>query len=63
METSSPTLNVENLCVDFTTRAGPVSILKGVSLSVDRGEIVGLVVLAIVAWLIYRTGAKANPHA
>ena len=43
METSSPTLNVENLCVDFTTRAGPVSILKGVSLSVDRGEIVGLV--------------------
>ena len=29
----------------------------------QQGEIVGLVVLAIVAWLIYRTGAKANPHA
>lgn len=29
----------------------------------QQGEIVGLVVLAIVAWLIYRTGAKANPNA
>jgi putative OPT family oligopeptide transporter len=29
----------------------------------QQGEIVGLAVLAIVAWLIYRTGAKANPHA
>ena len=27
------------------------------------GQFVGLVVLAIVGWLIYRTGAKANPHA
>ncbi|RZA22232.1 MAG: oligopeptide transporter, OPT family [Lysobacteraceae bacterium] len=26
------------------------------------GEFVGLVVLAVVAWLLYRTGAKANPH-
>jgi putative OPT family oligopeptide transporter len=26
------------------------------------GQFVGLVVLAIVGWLIYRTGAKANPH-
>ena len=29
----------------------------------QQGEIVGLIVLAIVAWLLYRTGAKANPHA
>jgi putative OPT family oligopeptide transporter len=29
----------------------------------QQGEIVGLVVLALVAWLIYRTGAKANPNA
>jgi putative OPT family oligopeptide transporter len=27
------------------------------------GQIVGLAVLAVVGWLIYRTGAKANPHA
>ena len=27
------------------------------------GQLVGLVVLAIVGWLIYRTGVKANPHA
>jgi hypothetical protein len=27
------------------------------------GQFVGLVVLAIVGWLIYRTGAKANPNA
>ncbi len=27
------------------------------------GQFVGLVVLAIVGWLIYRTGVKANPHA
>ncbi|HSD16117.1 MAG TPA: oligopeptide transporter, OPT family [Thermomonas sp.] len=29
----------------------------------QQGEVVGLLVLAIVAWLIYRTGAKANPNA
>ena len=29
----------------------------------QQGEIVGLVVLAIVGWLLYRTGARANPHA
>ena len=29
----------------------------------QQGEIVGLIVLAIVGWLLYRTGAKANPHA
>ena len=28
----------------------------------QQGEIVGLVVLAIVGWLLYRTGAKSNPH-
>ena len=27
------------------------------------GQFVGLIVLAIVGWLIYRTGAKANPNA
>ena len=27
------------------------------------GQFTGLVVLAIVGWLIYRTGVKANPHA
>jgi uncharacterized oligopeptide transporter (OPT) family protein len=27
------------------------------------GQFVGLVVLAIVGWLIYRTGVKSNPHA
>ena len=27
------------------------------------GQFVGLVVLALVGWLIYRTGVKANPHA
>ena len=29
----------------------------------QQGEIVGLIVLAIVGWLLYRTGAKANPQA
>jgi hypothetical protein len=29
----------------------------------QQGEIVGLAVLAIVGWLLYRTGAKANPNA
>ena len=29
----------------------------------QQGEVVGLAVLAIVGWLLYRTGAKANPHA
>ncbi len=29
----------------------------------QQGEIVGLAVLAIVGWLLYRTGAKAKPHA
>jgi Predicted membrane protein len=27
------------------------------------GKYVGLLVLAVVAWLLYRTGAKANPNA
>lgn len=43
MDTSLPTLSIENLCVDFATRAGPISILKNVSLNVGPGEIVGLV--------------------
>ena len=29
--------------------------------ALQQGEIVGLVVLAIVGWLLYRTGAKARP--
>ena len=28
---------------------------------VQQGELVGLVVLAIVGWLLYRAGAKAKP--
>ena len=27
------------------------------------GKYLGLAVLALVAWLLYRTGAKANPNA
>ena len=30
---------------------------------VAGGICVGLAVLALVAWLLYRTGAKANPNA
>ena len=29
--------------------------------SLQQGEIVGLIVLAVVGWLLYRTGAKAKP--
>ncbi len=29
----------------------------------QQGKWVGLAVLAVVGWLLYRTGAKANPHA
>jgi putative OPT family oligopeptide transporter len=29
----------------------------------QQGESVGLIVLAIVGWFVYRTGAKANPNA
>lgn len=32
-------------------------------LSLQFGKYVGLAVLAVVAWLLYRTGAKANPNA
>ncbi|MGE4366855.1 OPT family oligopeptide transporter [Thermomonas sp.] len=31
--------------------------------SLQFGKYVGLAVLAVVAWLLYRTGAKANPNA
>lgn len=31
--------------------------------SFQQGQLVGLAVLAVVGWLLYRTGAKANPHA
>ena len=28
----------------------------------QQGKWVGLAVLAVIAWLLYRTGAKANPN-
>ncbi|MBZ0087143.1 MAG: oligopeptide transporter, OPT family [Thermomonas sp.] len=31
--------------------------------ALQQGQWVGLAVLAVVGWLLYRTGAKANPHA
>ncbi|MDE2406887.1 MAG: oligopeptide transporter, OPT family [Xanthomonadaceae bacterium] len=31
--------------------------------ALQQGKWVGLAVLALVGWLLYRTGAKANPHA
>jgi len=31
--------------------------------ALQQGQWVGLVVLAVVGWLLYRTGAKANPNA
>lgn len=36
-------LAVENLVLDFRTRAGTVHVLDGVSLSLERGEILGVV--------------------
>ncbi|WP_374596565.1 ABC transporter ATP-binding protein [Sphingosinicella sp.] len=41
--TSDPAIVVEELRMSFATRAGPVEVLDGVSLSVGSGEIVGLV--------------------
>ncbi|MBV2209806.1 MAG: oligopeptide transporter, OPT family [Thermomonas sp.] len=31
--------------------------------SFQQGQLVGLAVLAVIGWLLYRTGAKANPNA
>jgi peptide/nickel transport system ATP-binding protein len=36
-------LTVENLRVDFETRRGPARAVDGVSLSIDRGEVLGVV--------------------
>lgn len=41
-ETGAPLLDVRNLQVEFTTRAGTVRALDGVSFSVDRGETVAV---------------------
>ncbi len=29
----------------------------------QQGRLIGLAVLAVVGWLLYRTGARANPNA
>ncbi len=38
-----PLLDVQNLTVSFPTKSGPVHAVKDVSLSIERGEILGLV--------------------
>ncbi|MFQ5936685.1 MAG: methionine ABC transporter ATP-binding protein, partial [Acidiferrobacterales bacterium] len=38
-----PTLEVENLCTYFFTKVGVVRAVDGISFSVDRGEVMGLV--------------------
>jgi peptide/nickel transport system ATP-binding protein len=38
-----PLLSIENLCVDFLSRAETTSAVKGISIQVNRGEIVALV--------------------
>jgi peptide/nickel transport system ATP-binding protein len=40
---AAPLLEVEGLTVDFETRAGPVSAVRGVSFSLAPGEILGVV--------------------
>ena len=39
----APLLQIENLQVTFATRAGPVEALRGVSLSLEAGETLGIV--------------------
>jgi hypothetical protein len=34
-----------------------------VGLALPGAEWIGLAVVALIGWMIYRTGAKANPHA
>lgn len=43
MTSSSATLTVSDLCVDFDTRTGPVRILHHIGFSVARGQTLGLV--------------------
>jgi peptide/nickel transport system ATP-binding protein len=43
MSTSEPLLSVENLCVEFKTRAGIARVLDGVDLSLREGETLGVV--------------------
>ena len=40
---AAPLLEIENLDVTFATRAGPIDAVRGVSLAVARGEILGIV--------------------
>ena len=40
---SAPLLAVEDVVVDFKTRAGPARVLDHVSLEVQSGEILGIV--------------------
>lgn len=41
--TSTPVLEIRNLCTDFHTRAGVVRAVRDVSLRIERGKILGLV--------------------
>ena len=43
MSISEPLLSVENLCVEFKTRAGIARVLDGVDLSLRKGETLGVV--------------------
>ena len=40
---SEPFISIENLCKTFHTREGDVEVLKNVNLSVDKGDIFGII--------------------
>jgi peptide/nickel transport system ATP-binding protein len=40
---TKPLLRVEDLCIEFATEEGPVRAVRGVDLTIDEGESVGLV--------------------